>query len=173
MIDAPPAFLIVPGAVLGLGASGRAAARALLRGRPTVWAWDDSEQPRSAPMRAGIPLVDLAATGLERIGGAGSSPGIPHTYPEPHPVAARARAAGVRIIGDVELLFRAHPDGRYVGITGTNGKVDHHRLDRPHLRCRRYRCAGGRQPGSAGAGVRAARTQGLFVFWRCRHISWS
>ena len=50
------------------------------------------------------------------------SPGIPHTFPEPHPVVARARAAGVEIIGDVELLFRSQPQAVYVGVTGTNGK---------------------------------------------------
>ena len=50
------------------------------------------------------------------------SPGIPHTHPEPHPVAAAAKAVGVPIIGDVELLLRALPDRRLVAITGTNGK---------------------------------------------------
>ena len=34
----------------------------------------------------------------------------------------RAREAGVEIIGDIELLGRAQPAARYVGITGTNGK---------------------------------------------------
>src|SRR5262249_42124652 len=35
---------------------------------------------------------------------------------------AAARAAGVAIIGDVDLLGRAQRDAAYVGITGTNGK---------------------------------------------------
>ena len=111
-----------PWAVLGLGASGRAAALALVAAGHTVWAWDDSEKARSVADAAGIPLTDLAEKDLSESAALVLSPGIPHTYPEPHPVAARARAAGVGIIGDVELLFRAHPDGRYVGITGTNGK---------------------------------------------------
>ena len=54
------------------------------------------------------------------------SPGIPHCLPAPHPVAARARAAGVPILSDAELLFqavrRAGSRARFVGITGTNGK---------------------------------------------------
>jgi UDP-N-acetylmuramoylalanine--D-glutamate ligase len=37
-------------------------------------------------------------------------------------VAARARAAGAEIIGDIELLARTCRNARYVGITGTNGK---------------------------------------------------
>ncbi|MCG6120842.1 MAG: UDP-N-acetylmuramoyl-L-alanine--D-glutamate ligase, partial [Blastomonas sp.] len=42
-----------------------------------------------------------------------------------HPVADRARAAGVPIIGDIELFALARPSlppHRVVGITGTNGK---------------------------------------------------
>jgi UDP-N-acetylmuramoylalanine--D-glutamate ligase len=50
------------------------------------------------------------------------SPGIPHTHPAPHPVATLARAAGAEIISDVEVLFRAHREAGYVGVTGTNGK---------------------------------------------------
>jgi UDP-N-acetylmuramoylalanine--D-glutamate ligase len=111
-----------PWAVLGLGASGRAVARALLAAGRTVWAWDDGEAARAAASAAGIPLVDLAACPLGESAALVLSPGIPHTHPAPHPLAAAARAAGVEIIGDVELLFRAHPDAIYVGITGTNGK---------------------------------------------------
>jgi UDP-N-acetylmuramoylalanine--D-glutamate ligase len=42
-----------------------------------------------------------------------------------HPLAARAREAGVEIIGDIELFARARPElppHKVVGITGTNGK---------------------------------------------------
>jgi UDP-N-acetylmuramoylalanine--D-glutamate ligase len=50
------------------------------------------------------------------------SPGIPHSFPAPHPAVLRAGAAGAEIIGDIELLGRSQPTARYVGITGTNGK---------------------------------------------------
>ena len=42
-----------------------------------------------------------------------------------HPIAQRAREAGVEIIGDIELFARARPElppHKVVGITGTNGK---------------------------------------------------
>jgi len=109
-------------AVLGLARSGLAAAEALQRGGARVLAWDDAAGKRTAAAAAGVPIVDLAQTGL---GGAAAlvlSPGIPHSFPEPHPVAARARAAGAEIIGDIELLVRSRPEARYVGVTGTNGK---------------------------------------------------
>nr|WP_295668112.1 UDP-N-acetylmuramoyl-L-alanine--D-glutamate ligase [Sphingomonas sp.] len=50
------------------------------------------------------------------------SPGVPLNR---HPVAARARAAGVPIIGDIELFSQARawlPGHKVVGVTGTNGK---------------------------------------------------
>jgi UDP-N-acetylmuramoylalanine--D-glutamate ligase len=50
------------------------------------------------------------------------SPGIPHDHPVPHPAAARALAAGVEIISEIELAMRAAPKARIVAITGTNGK---------------------------------------------------
>jgi UDP-N-acetylmuramoylalanine--D-glutamate ligase len=54
------------------------------------------------------------------------SPGIPHTLPAPHPIAAAALAAGVPVWSDAELLFRAvraaGSRARFIGVTGTNGK---------------------------------------------------
>ena len=49
------------------------------------------------------------------------SPGVPHD----NPVIARARAAGMPVIGDIELFAQARaglPPHKVVGITGTNGK---------------------------------------------------
>jgi UDP-N-acetylmuramoylalanine--D-glutamate ligase len=50
------------------------------------------------------------------------TPGLPLNR---HPIAQRARNAGVEIIGDIELFARARPElppHKVVGITGTNGK---------------------------------------------------
>jgi UDP-N-acetylmuramoylalanine--D-glutamate ligase len=114
-------------AVMGLGKSGLMAARALAGSGAVVRAWDDSAERRaSADAIHGVQISDLASGGLEDAVGLVLSPGIPHTYPKPHPVAAAAKAMGVPIIGDVELLLRGLPQGaahrRVVAITGTNGK---------------------------------------------------
>ena len=106
-----------PVAVLGLGKSGLTAARALAASGAEVWAWDDDEARRKA-----LPATDLYACDWAQPSALVISPGIPHRFPKPHPVAALAEAAGCPIIGEVELLFRAQPRARYVGITGTNGK---------------------------------------------------
>ena len=107
--------------VLGLAKSGRAAAEALAAGGAEVLAWDDNAKLREALARE-VPLHDLTAADWGGIPALVLSPGIPHSFPEPHPAVLRARAAGAEIIGDLELLGRAQPDARYVGITGTNGK---------------------------------------------------
>jgi UDP-N-acetylmuramoylalanine--D-glutamate ligase len=109
-------------AVMGLGKSGLAAARALAAGGAEVLAWDDGAGGRKAAEAAGLALTDLNTADFSAITALVLSPGIPHTFPAPNPVAARAKAAGVPIIGDIELLRRARPEATYVGITGTNGK---------------------------------------------------
>jgi UDP-N-acetylmuramoylalanine--D-glutamate ligase len=108
-------------AVLGLARSGRAAAAALKAGGAEVLAWDDSDKTRAA-VAGETALTDPAGIDWREVAALMLSPGIPHSFPEPHPAVAAARAAGVEIIGDIELLGRAQPEARYIGITGTNGK---------------------------------------------------
>ena len=109
-------------AVLGLARSGLAAAHALKRGGAEVLAWDDAAERRATADAAGLPVVALDEETVPRAKALVLSPGIPHTYPKPHPVAALARDAKVEIIGDIELLARTCRAARYVGVTGTNGK---------------------------------------------------
>ncbi|HLB79955.1 MAG TPA: UDP-N-acetylmuramoyl-L-alanine--D-glutamate ligase [Dongiaceae bacterium] len=117
-----PIFSGRPVAVLGLGRSGLAAARALAAGGAEVWVWDDDAGARGAAAAAGAALVDLRDCDWRRPAALVLSPGIPHTHPTPHPAATAARAAGCEIIGDIELLIRAQPRATIVAVTGTNGK---------------------------------------------------
>ncbi len=110
-----------PVGVLGLAKSGRAAAQALAAGGADILAWDDNPKAREA-LAAQLPIRDLATADWRNIAALVLSPGIPHSFPEPHPAVTRARDAGAAIIGDLELLGRAQPEARYIGITGTNGK---------------------------------------------------
>ncbi|MGZ8407536.1 MAG: UDP-N-acetylmuramoyl-L-alanine--D-glutamate ligase [Caulobacteraceae bacterium] len=109
-------------AILGLGRSGLAAARSLLAAGKEVLAWDDDAAARDVAAREDVPLVDLHCGELAGLSALVLSPGIAHTYPQPHPVVARARAQGCAIIGDIELLVRRHREASVVGVTGTNGK---------------------------------------------------
>jgi len=120
-------MIVVPGfegrkvAVLGLARSGRTAAASFAAGGAEVLAWDDNAKTRAA-LAGEIPLYDPAQIDWREVAALVLSPGIPHSFPRPHPAVIAARAAGVPIIGDIELLGRAQPEARYIGITGTNGK---------------------------------------------------
>ena len=108
-------------AVLGLARSGLAAAEALLASGADVTAWDSREEPRQA-LAGRAELVDPLAIDLAGYAGVVVSPGVPLNT---HPIAAHAAAAGVPVLGDVELFAQARaslPAHRVVGITGTNGK---------------------------------------------------
>jgi len=109
-------------AVMGLGKSGTSAARAIAASGATVIAWDDNAAARQSAAAEGVTIRDLMAEDFAAIDLLLWSPGIPHTHPQPHPVASRARAAKVPVVCDVELLAIACPKARFVGITGTNGK---------------------------------------------------
>lgn len=110
-------------AVLGLARSGLATIRALAAAGAYVVAWD--QDPAARAQAAGIDGVivhDIAALDLTGAAGLVVSPGVPLNT---HPIAAQARAAGVPIIGDIELFAEARaelPAHKVVGITGTNGK---------------------------------------------------
>lgn len=109
-------------AVLGLGRSGFATVDALQRGGARVLAWDDAEKQRAGLAPLGVTPADPAGWDWSQITMLILSPGIPFTHPRPHAMVLAAQAAGVPVIGDVELLGRGHPQARYAGITGTNGK---------------------------------------------------
>ncbi len=113
-------------AVLGLGMSGLATARALQAGGANVFAWDDKEAARQEAAAAGFAIEDLASADWSRFAVLVLAPGIPLTHPAPHWSVAKAHEAGIEVIGDVELFFRerarAASPGKVVAITGTNGK---------------------------------------------------
>jgi UDP-N-acetylmuramoylalanine--D-glutamate ligase len=109
--------------VVGLGKNGLPAAHALAAMGATVEAWDDN--PASREAARDVTLRD-PATGAFLYDALVLSPGIPHRLPRPHLAASCARAAGVPILSDVELLYRAvrkaGSRARFAGVTGTNGK---------------------------------------------------
>jgi UDP-N-acetylmuramoylalanine--D-glutamate ligase len=113
-------------AVFGLGGSGTVAVRSLIAGGADVSAWDDSEAGRAAAAKAGVPLVDLSVADWSSFSSLVLAPGVPLTHPDPHWTVKRAQAAGVEIIGDVEIFARERaaqvPDAPFIAITGTNGK---------------------------------------------------
>jgi UDP-N-acetylmuramoylalanine--D-glutamate ligase len=117
--------------VYGLARTGKAVAAALAASGAGTLCWDDGEAAR-----AGFDgeLTDLNTADLAGLAAIVTSPGVPLAT---NMVAARARAAGVPVIGDIELFALARPElppHKVVGITGTNGKstttaLIHHLLE--------------------------------------------
>ena len=81
-----------------------------------------AERSPSPSLRNGEVLRIAPLDDLSQFDSLVVSPGVPLNT---HPLAARARQAGLEIIGDIELFARARselPPHKVVGITGTNGK---------------------------------------------------
>ena len=141
-------------AVYGLARSGLATVAALLASGARVTAWDANAEARAklSPLEGGgqdkaltggpvpaeeppqssaltappageqLVIADLDTADLTQFDSFVVTPGLPLNR---HPIAGRARDAGVEIIGDIELFARARPElppHKVVGITGTNGK---------------------------------------------------
>ena len=106
--------------VVGLGKSGRATVASLLASGAKVVAWDDGEASRAAALKEfpGIVISPVEEWNYTALAAVVMSPGIFLT----HPAVLAAKRHHIEVIGDVELLYRAQPQARYICITGTNGK---------------------------------------------------
>ena len=116
-----PVFANRKFALLGLARSGLAAARSLHAGGAHLLAWDNNEAAREQAADFAT-IADLLEADLRGYDGIVVSPGVPINT---HPIADKARADGVPLIGDIELFAMARPvlpPHRVIGITGTNGK---------------------------------------------------
>ncbi|MBA4012108.1 MAG: UDP-N-acetylmuramoyl-L-alanine--D-glutamate ligase [Phenylobacterium sp.] len=115
-------------AVFGLARTGLTAARALVLGGAKVVVWDEKPESRAAAEAEGLELLDLTTADWSQFAALMLSPGVPLTHPKPHWTVEKAKAAGVEILGDIELFARTvnaapeHKRPKIVAITGTNGK---------------------------------------------------
>ncbi len=149
--------------VLGLARSGLATVRALKAAGIDCVAWDDSAGSRAEAAKAGVAVVEPASIDWPRTTALIISPGIPSRLPKPHPVAAAARAAGKKIVCDIELLARAQSEAGFVGITGTNGKSTTTALIGHILAQAGRRCEVGGNIGRAALDLAPLGDDGIYV----------
>lgn len=119
-------------AVLGLGRSGLATARALIAGGAEPLLWDDSPESRAKAETEGFVITDLTRnSAFEGVAALIVSPGIPHLYPTPNKIIARALDLGIPVDNDIGLFFQSFATQawdemevapRVVCVTGSNGK---------------------------------------------------
>ena len=150
-------------AVFGLARTGLASVRALKAGGANVIAWDDNSVARESGNDAGAEITPWRDWAWESIAALILSPGVPLTHPRPHEVVNHAKAAGVQVIGDVELFAReirpyATKPGKapVIAITGTNGKSTTTALIGHILAQAGFRRPDRRQYRQLGAGTGAA-----------------
>jgi UDP-N-acetylmuramoylalanine--D-glutamate ligase len=109
----PPSKVVV----VGLGKSGAGAVRLLQRQGAQVTVADD-KPAHELSLPAGVALAPMSARFWEGVDRVVVSPGVPLS----HPSLVAARAAGVEVIGEIELAWQALAPRSFAGITGTNGK---------------------------------------------------
>ena len=115
-------------AVFGLGRTGLTAARALKAGGANLAVWDEKADARAAAQAEGLTVADLSQADFADYAALLLSPGVPLTHPKPHWTVDKAKAAGVEIVGDIELFARTvnvaagHKRPKVAAITGSNGK---------------------------------------------------
>jgi UDP-N-acetylmuramoylalanine--D-glutamate ligase len=97
--------------VLGLGKTGQATVDALKEAKIDYIAFDDEQ--------GGDIFDEAVIKTLDRII---LSPGIPHTYPQPHPAIELAKQHNIPFVSDIALLREAYPNNPFYVVTGTNGK---------------------------------------------------
>jgi UDP-N-acetylmuramoylalanine--D-glutamate ligase len=104
-----------PYLIVGLARSGAAAAR-MLQEHGEVLGVDSGhpEVPEGIEAHLDTDGVEV----LERVACVVKSPGVPNEAP----VIAAARRRGLPVLGELELAWRLLP-GRFVAVTGTNGKT--------------------------------------------------
>jgi UDP-N-acetylmuramoylalanine--D-glutamate ligase len=142
--------------VYGVALAGESAARALL---------DRGAQVLLADRRTPQAVASLEAAGARFIGDAESlppgvdlvwvTPGVPPT----HPLPVAAQAAGIEVIGEVELAWRLRGASAapWLAVTGTNGKTTTVRMLEAILRAAGLRAAA---VGNVGTSVINAVTAG-------------
>ncbi len=164
MIFPPTIFRDQRFAVVGLGRNGLPAAHALVAMGATVTVWDDNAAACARAAAEGLTVAEPDMHGLTALV---LSPGIPHTFPKPHPIAAAARAAGVKILSDADLLYRAvraaGSQARFVGITGTNGKSTTTALLAHIVACAGLPVAAGGNLGTAALALPLLPDNGVYV----------
>ncbi|MBQ4875236.1 MAG: UDP-N-acetylmuramoyl-L-alanine--D-glutamate ligase [Rickettsiaceae bacterium H1] len=117
-------MIVLPGyskkniAVFGLGITGISVINALKRSEANVFAWDDNDIPKID----GVNFAHPSNYDWSKIDELILSPGISLTYPEPHEIVLMAQKSGCPISCDIDLLYKARAQAKFIGITGTNGK---------------------------------------------------
>ena len=118
--------------VLGLEKTGLSVVNAVRQAGGLLICWDDDKEKRDKLKVSGIIVKDLNDKKLiKELDLLVVSPGVPHLYPNAHPIVKLAYELNIRVDNDIGLFFSAHIQEEYetfsdppkiIAITGSNGK---------------------------------------------------
>jgi len=171
--------------ILGLGESGCAAARWCARGGAALRLADTRAEPggldalrrdlAAAPVEYRLGASAFDAGLLEGVDQVVLSPGLPPAQPPLSGLLEQARAAGIEVVGEIELFARAlaelarsqEYEPRILAVTGTNGKTTVTALARHLVEAAglSVRAAGNIGPAALAALMDALDAQSLPQVW--------
>ena len=118
--------------VLGLEKTGLSVIKAVQQAGGLLICWDDDKHKRDNLTIDGVTVRDLNDKSIIReLDLLVVSPGVPHLYPEAHPIVTMAYELNIRVDNDIGLFFSNHVQEEYesfgdppkiIAITGSNGK---------------------------------------------------
>lgn len=108
--------------IFGAGKTGLSAARSLSASGAKVAICDDNMESLKDLAIHNVEAKSIHTIDWPSVNYVLLSPGVPLYAPEPHPVVIKAKKHNIPIISDLDVLYMAQPDAKYIGITGTNGK---------------------------------------------------
>jgi UDP-N-acetylmuramoylalanine--D-glutamate ligase len=108
--------------VFGLSRTGKGAVKCLHSSGAKVYAWDDNAENIKSVDSTQVEFIIPSEMNWSKVDALVLSPGVPIIGDNANQVVKFAKENNIEIISDLDLLYQACPDAKYIGITGTNGK---------------------------------------------------
>jgi UDP-N-acetylmuramoylalanine--D-glutamate ligase len=149
--------------IVGFGKTGSSVAKCLHFSGAKIFVWDDNHASRKLAMNKGYQVFQFKRQSISSFDDIIWSPGIPHNFPKPHPIAIEANKIGRKLRCDIDLLFESQKEAQYLCVSGTNGKSTTTTLVAHILRCAGKNIQVGGNLGNAVLDLKPLDSDGIYV----------